>query len=43
MKRQQGIGYQLDMFTEHKQKAIRQSEIREDVNRAKAGLEKQVN
>jgi len=41
MKHQQGIGYQLDMFTEHKQETIRQSENREDVNRAKAGLEKQ--
>jgi group II intron reverse transcriptase/maturase len=42
MKRQQGIGYQLDMFTEHKQELIRQSELREDVNGTKAGLEKQV-
>ncbi len=42
MKPQQGIGYQLDMFTEHKQKSIRHSENREDVNGAKAGMEKQV-
>ncbi len=42
MKRQQGIGYQLDMFTEHEQKAIRHSEIRKEVNGAKAGMEKQV-
>ena len=42
MKHQQGISYQLDMFTEHEQKLIRQSENRAGVSQAKAGMEKQV-
>jgi len=42
MKHQQGIGYQLDVFTEQEQKLIRQSEERAGVSQAKAGMEKQV-
>ena len=42
MEHQQGIGYQLDMFTEHEQELIRQSEECAGVSQAKAGLEKQI-
>ncbi len=42
MEDQQGIVYQLDMFIEHKREVMRQSEIRKEVNRAKAGLENQI-
>jgi group II intron reverse transcriptase/maturase len=42
MEDRQGIVYQLDMFVEHKRETIRQSEIRKEVDRAKAGLENQV-
>ena len=42
MKRQKAIGYQMDMFIEHKQSTMRHSENRKDVNGAKAGRVKQV-
>ncbi len=42
MEDQQGIVYQLDMFIEHKLKTMGQSEVREEVNRAKARLENQI-
>ncbi len=37
------MGHQLGMITEHKQDTVRQSEFRKDLDRVKAGLEKQVN
>jgi RNA-directed DNA polymerase len=43
MEHRQEIAYQKDLFTGHNKNAIRQSDNCEDVNRAKAGQEEQVN
>ena len=43
MEHRQVIAYQQDLFMEQKKNAIRQSDNCEDVNRAEAGQEKQVN
>jgi len=43
MEYQQGIAYQQDLFIGQNKNAIRPSDNCEDVNRAKAGQEKQIN
>ena len=43
MKRQQVIGYQLDLFLEQRKNSIHPSEDCDDVYQAKAGQERQVN